>query len=68
MNRNLGISRYTLFDILNIIEYSHSEKYVIKGVKKNNPCLGVRVLVLGKLGLRLGNPIGRLLRDRKEVQ
>ena len=68
MNKNLGFNRYTLFDILNIIEYSHSEKYLIKGVKKNNSCEGDRVLVLGKLGLRLGNPIGRLLRDRKEVQ
>ena len=38
MNKNLGINRYTLFDILNIIEYSPSENYLIKGVKKNNPC------------------------------
>ena len=68
MHENLGINRYTLFDILNIIKYSHSENYLIKGVKMNNPCQGDRVIVLGNLGLTLGNSIGRLMRDRKEVQ
>ena len=38
MNIKLRINRYTLFEILNNIKYSHSEKYLIKGVKKNNPC------------------------------
>ena len=38
MNKNMWINRYTLLDILKIVEYSHSEKYLIKGVKKNNPC------------------------------
>ena len=38
MNKTLGITRYTHNDILNIIEQSHSEKTLIKGVKKNNPC------------------------------
>ena len=68
MNNDLGINRYSLIEILNIVEYSHGEKYLIKGVKRNNPCYGDRVMVLGKLGLVLGNPFGRLLRPRKEVQ
>ena len=68
MNNDLGINRYTLLDILNIVEYSHGENQLIKGVKKNNPCQGDKVMVLGKLGLVLGSPFGRLLRGRKEVQ
>ena len=38
MNKTLRITRYTLNDILNIIEQLHSERKIIKGVKKNNPC------------------------------
>ena len=38
MNKTLGITRCTLSDILNIMEQSHGEKNLIKGVKKNNPC------------------------------
>ena len=37
MKNDLGFNRYTLLDILNIIGYSHSENYLIKGVKKHNP-------------------------------
>ena len=38
LNKNLRITKYTLNDILNIIEQSHSEKNIMKGVKNNNPC------------------------------
>jgi hypothetical protein len=38
MNKTLRINRYTLFDIPDIMEYSPSENYFIKEVKKNNPC------------------------------
>ena len=39
MKNNLWIIRYTLLDILNIIEYSHGENYIIKGIQKDNPYL-----------------------------
>ena len=66
-NKNLGINRYTLFDILNIIEYSPRENQIIKGVKKNNPCWGDKVQVQGQLGSKLGNPFGKLLRVKKDM-
>ena len=50
MKNNLGINRYTIIDILNIIRYSHNKNDLIKGVKKHNPCQGDRVMVYGKLG------------------
>ena len=36
MNNNLVINGYILLEILNIRGYSHSENYLIKGVKENN--------------------------------
>ena len=68
MNKNFWIDRYTLLEIIITIEYSLKKKYLNKGVKKSNPCYGERVLVLGKLGSKLGNSIGKLLKDRKDVR
>ena len=45
MDNNLGIIGYTLLEILNILGYSHSENYLIKGVKNQNPSYSDRVMV-----------------------